>query len=122
MTESERLAPESSALDTAARELLFDLVETPSVSGSEGDAAEILRDFFAANDREVWIDAVGNVRAPAPDTDPSDEILLTSHVDTVPGDLPVEVERVASEDARWGGAAAVETDGAGSTDNGVPEL
>ena len=74
------------ACDTAARKLLYDLVSIPSPSGEEGAAAERLRDFFRANDREAWIDEVGNVRAPADDT-----VLLTSHVDTVPGDIPVEV-------------------------------
>ncbi|WP_430504111.1 [LysW]-lysine hydrolase [Haloparvum sp. PAK95] len=74
------------ACDTPARKLLFDLVSIPSPSGEEAKAAERLRDFFRANGREAWIDEVGNVRAPADDT-----VLLTSHVDTVPGDIPVEV-------------------------------
>ncbi|MFB6082405.1 MAG: [LysW]-lysine hydrolase [Halanaeroarchaeum sp.] len=70
-----------------ARTLLRDLVSTPSVSGGEGAAARVLRDAFAAADREVWLDAVGNVRAPA-----DDALLLTSHVDTVPGEIPVREE------------------------------
>lgn len=121
MTASEQPTRQSAALDTDARQLLFDLVETPSVSGAEADAASVLRDFFADHDREVWIDDVGNVRAPAPETEQSAEILLTSHVDTVPGDVPVEVETVASEAARWGGAAVTKADEAGSTAE-VPEL
>jgi len=72
---------------TDPRGLLRDLVETPSVSGAEADAADILRDAFAAADREVWIDDVGNVRAPA-----DDSVLLTSHIDTVPGEIPVREE------------------------------
>ncbi|MFC7205055.1 [LysW]-lysine hydrolase [Haloferax namakaokahaiae] len=72
---------------TEARRLLYDMVSTPSVSGDEADAAEVLKAFFEANDREVWIDEVGNVRAPA-----DDSVLLTSHIDTVPGDVPVKVE------------------------------
>jgi LysW-gamma-L-lysine carboxypeptidase len=67
-----------------ARTLLRDLVETPSVSGAEGPAAEILVDGFADAGREVWLDEVGNVRAPA-----DDSVLLTSHIDTVPGSIPV---------------------------------
>ncbi|WP_410766088.1 [LysW]-lysine hydrolase [Haloferax sp. DFSO60] len=70
-----------------ARRLLYDMVSTPSVSGDEADAAEVLKAFFEAHDREVWIDDVGNVRAPA-----DDSVLLTSHIDTVPGDVPVKVE------------------------------
>ncbi len=69
-----------------ARELLIDLVSIPSPSGDEVEAAERLVDFFDAYGREAWIDEVGNVRAPA-----DDAVLLTSHIDTVPGEIPVEV-------------------------------
>ncbi|WP_247003707.1 [LysW]-lysine hydrolase [Halosolutus gelatinilyticus] len=75
-----------------ARNLLIDLVSIPSPSGEERAAAERLVEFFSANGREAWIDEVGNVRAPA-----DDAVLLTSHVDTVPGEIPVEV-RSADED------------------------
>jgi len=74
------------ACDTAARRLLYDMVSIPSPSREEERAAERLVDFFEANGREAWIDKVGNVRAPA-----NEAVLLTSHVDTVPGDIPVEV-------------------------------
>ncbi len=90
------------ACDTPARKLLYDLVSIPSPSGEESAAAERLVDFFEANGREAWIDEVGNVRAPA-----NDAVLLTSHVDTVPGDIPVEV-RPAPEDVDELGATDVE--------------
>ncbi|WP_152039542.1 [LysW]-lysine hydrolase [Salinigranum salinum] len=70
-----------------ARELLVDLVSTPSPSGDEAAAAARLVEFFEAHDREVFVDEVGNVRAPA-----DDSVLLTSHIDTVPGNIPVEVK------------------------------
>jgi len=73
--------------ETNARELLVDLVSTPSPSGRETDAAALLVAFFEAHDREVYVDAAGNVRAPA-----DDAVLLTSHIDTVPGNIPVEVK------------------------------
>lgn len=69
-----------------AEELLIDLVSIPSPSGSEDDCAAHLASFLEAYGREVWIDDVGNVRAPA-----DDSVLLTSHIDTVPGDIPVRV-------------------------------
>ncbi|MFB6069665.1 MAG: [LysW]-lysine hydrolase [Halanaeroarchaeum sp.] len=84
------------------RALLRDLVSTPSVSGGESDAAAVLRDAFAAAGREVWIDEVGNVRAPA-----DDGVLLTSHVDTVPGEIPVRVE-----DGELWGRGSVDATGA----------
>ncbi|MFB6354398.1 MAG: [LysW]-lysine hydrolase [Halobacteriales archaeon] len=70
-----------------ARGLLRDLVERPSPSGEEDAAADRLVGFLEARGREAWTDAVGNVRAPG-----DDAVLLTSHVDTVPGDIPVRVE------------------------------
>ncbi len=69
-----------------ARELLFDVVEIPSVTGEERDAAERLVAYFESRGRDVWLDDVGNVRAPA-----DDAVLLTSHIDTVPGEIPVRV-------------------------------
>jgi LysW-gamma-L-lysine carboxypeptidase len=80
-----------------ARDLLVDLVSIPSPTGEEREAAKRLVDFFEAHDREVWIDAVGNVRAPA-----DDAALLTSHIDTVPGDIPVEVEETGDDEILWG--------------------
>lgn len=70
-----------------AESLLVDLVSTPSLSGEEGACADRLTAFFETHGREVYLDAVGNVRAPG-----DDRVLLTSHIDTVPGTLPVKVE------------------------------
>ena len=71
----------------AARDLLVDLVESPSPTGEEGACAERLVEFFENHGREAFLDEAGNVRAPA-----DDSVLLTSHIDTVPGDIPVRVE------------------------------
>jgi len=70
-----------------ARDLLVDLVESPSPTGEEGACAERLVEFFENHGREAFLDEAGNVRAPA-----DDSVLLTSHIDTVPGDIPVRVE------------------------------
>jgi LysW-gamma-L-lysine carboxypeptidase len=86
VTAAERTAERPPEVDGEARELLWDLVSTPSPSGEEAAAAERLRAFLADHGREVWLDDAGNVRAPA-----DDGLLLTSHVDTVPGAIPVEV-------------------------------
>ncbi|ADJ13587.1 [LysW]-lysine hydrolase [Halalkalicoccus jeotgali] len=88
----------------SARDLLIGMVSTPSPSGEERAAAERLVDFFEAHDREARIDAVGNVRAPA-----DDRVLLTSHIDTVPGDIPVRTEEgVAPEGQRDGSGETAE--------------
>jgi len=105
---SETTRGEHSAVSNAeARELLIDLVSTPSPSGDEAEAADRLVRFFESHDREVWLDDVGNVRAPA-----DDSLLLTSHIDTVPGEIPVRVEPAEAdedpdtaapgEDVLWG--------------------
>ena len=76
-----------------ARSFLVELVTIPSPSGAEARVAEYLQSFFEQHDREAWIDEVGNVHAPA-----DDAVLLTSHLDTVPGDIPVRCE----EEVLWG--------------------
>ncbi|WP_367176903.1 [LysW]-lysine hydrolase [Haloarcula rubripromontorii] len=83
--------------DTEARDLLEAIVRIPSVSRDEAEAAERLVEFFEAHGREAWLDEVGNVRAPA-----DDGVLLTSHIDTVPGDIPVRVEETDEGDVLWG--------------------
>jgi len=69
-----------------ARGLLQDLVSIPSPSGEEEAACKRLVDFFEEHGRDAYIDEVGNVRVPG------NGVLVTSHVDTVPGDIPVRVE------------------------------
>jgi len=83
--------------DTEARDLLEAVVRIPSVSRNEAEAAQRLVEFFEAHGREAWLDEVGNVRAPA-----DDGVLLTSHIDTVPGDIPVRVEETDEGDVLWG--------------------
>ncbi len=81
-----------------ARDLLVRLVRTPSVSGDEAACAQELAGFLRRHDREVWLDDAGNVRAPG-----DDGVLLTSHVDTVPGEIPVRVETDdRGRDVLWG--------------------
>jgi LysW-gamma-L-lysine carboxypeptidase len=83
----------SDVSQSEARALLRNLVETRSVSGDEEAVAKRLRSFFQAHDRSAHIDDVGNLRAPA-----DESVLLTSHMDTVPGEVPVRVE----DDVLWG--------------------
>jgi LysW-gamma-L-lysine carboxypeptidase len=79
--------------DREARDLLESLVATASPSGEEAECASVLADYFRERDREAYLDEAGNVRAPG-----DDRVLLTSHVDTVPGDIPV---RVADDDETY---------------------
>jgi LysW-gamma-L-lysine carboxypeptidase len=88
-----------------ARELLVKLVRIPSVTGEERAAAEQLVSYFEGHGREAWIDDAGNVRAPA-----NDAVLLTSHIDTVPGDIPVQVEERPVEEVSFGGQRTTEGD------------
>jgi LysW-gamma-L-lysine carboxypeptidase len=86
--------------DTEARDLLERLVSIPSPTGEERACAEALAEFLRDHGREAYLDEVGNVRAPA-----DDALLLTSHVDTVPGEIPVRVERGGGADGEVGGEA-----------------
>lgn len=99
MSDAQFTSQSSIDVDGEARQLLVDLVDTPSVSGEERACAGVLAEYFESHDREVWIDDVGNVRAPA-----DDSVLLTSHIDTVPGDIPVEIAPAedSDEEALWG--------------------
>jgi LysW-gamma-L-lysine carboxypeptidase len=83
--------------DTEARELLEELVSIPSPAPEETECAEALADFFEGHGRTVFVDEVGNVRAPA-----DDGVLYTSHIDTVPGDIPVRVESGENGPELWG--------------------
>jgi [amino group carrier protein]-lysine/ornithine hydrolase len=83
-----------------ARGLLAETVSIPSVSGDEREAAGHLVEFFENQGREAWLDPVGNVRAPG-----DDSVLLTSHIDTVPGEIPVRVEREDGNEVLWGRGA-----------------
>ncbi len=83
--------------DTEARELLEALVSTPSVAPDETACADVLVSFFEENDRTAFIDEVGNVRAPA-----DDSVLYTSHIDTVPGEIPVRIEDGENGPKLWG--------------------
>jgi len=87
----------ASAPDTEARELLERLVSTPSPTPEESECAAELVAFFESHGREVFRDEVGNVRAPA-----DDSVLYTSHVDTVPGDIPVRIEEGDRGPELWG--------------------
>ncbi len=94
MTDADQLQEQPVSVDPAdAREFLIELVSIPSPSGEEAECASYLASFFEAYGRDAWIDDIGNVRAPG-----DDGVLLTSHIDTVPGDIPVRVE----DDQLWG--------------------
>jgi LysW-gamma-L-lysine carboxypeptidase len=86
--------------DTVVRELLETLVSTPSPTPQEDACAAALVEFFERHGREVFRDEVGNVRAPA-----DDSVLYTSHVDTVPGEVPVRVEDGENGPELWGRGA-----------------
>jgi len=98
MTASEEELPDVGDVElTEAQRLLVDLVSIPAPSGEETEAADRLVDFFEAHGREARTDEVGNVHAPA-----DDAVLLTSHIDTVPGDVPVEIRDGEEGTELWG--------------------
>jgi len=110
-SKSEAAVGEPEVSTDTARDLLHDLVAIPSPSGEEAAAAERLVAFFDDVGRDAWLDDVGNVRAPA-----DDGVLFTSHVDTVPGDIPVRIENAAGESANGSSVEPPVLWGRGSVD------
>lgn len=79
------------SLERDALGLLIDLIQTYSPSGKEKEVASVIRRWLMANSSfdSVEIDSAGNVVA-RKGTGPY--FLLCSHMDTVPGKLPVSFD------------------------------
>lgn len=75
-------------MNTAVGDLLQAMVSIPSPSGQERDLAVLLRDSMADLGLRSRIDEVGNVIGEIGDGE-GPRILLLGHLDTVPGQLPV---------------------------------
>lgn len=77
-----------------ATRVLFDLVETPSVSGSERAAVGVFVRHAVSLGFDTEIDAAGNGLAHrgAPVPDARLHIVLLGHIDTVPGHIRVRIE------------------------------
>jgi [amino group carrier protein]-lysine/ornithine hydrolase len=71
-------------------EFLRRLVEIPSVSGNENELARFLVNYFNDNKINAEIDDVGNVIASVGSGNRT--LVLTSHLDTVPGEINVRIE------------------------------
>ncbi|MFD8694973.1 M20/M25/M40 family metallo-hydrolase [Kitasatospora purpeofusca] len=74
--------------DSEAVALLAEVVAVPSVSGSERKLAERLRDIAAAHGARSHLDEVGNVHVLVGHG--TRTVMLLSHLDTVPGEVPFE--------------------------------
>jgi LysW-gamma-L-lysine carboxypeptidase len=66
--------------------LLREIVKRYSPTGSEANVAKFIMSFLREQGVKSYIDEVGNVIAGEGD------LLLCSHIDTVPGELPVRIE------------------------------
>ena len=76
--------------------LLEALVGTPSLSGEEGPAAALLARWLAAHGCQAEVDGAGNAvgwldGGLAPGGGPQRTLILLGHIDTVGGQMPVEV-------------------------------
>ncbi len=83
---------------------LEQLVRIPSLSGCEAAAAAFLVDQMRQIGWPAYVDGAGNAVGTIGDTGPL--IVLLGHIDTVPGDVPVQIK-----DGRLYGRGAVDAKG-----------
>jgi len=77
-----------------ATQILFDLVNTKSISGDERSAAEVFAAHATQLGYESQIDEVNNAIAHrgASEDEAKIHLVLLGHIDTVPGDIEVRIE------------------------------
>lgn len=82
-----------------AEKLLTGLVSIPSLSGDEGAASRWLVTRMAELkfDR-AYVDDAGNAVGEFGEENAERSIVLLGHIDTVPGEIPVRIEPVATDD------------------------
>ncbi|MEF3273982.1 MAG: [LysW]-lysine hydrolase [Chloroflexus sp.] len=83
---------------------LVRLLRTPSLSGQEAAAVQVMVDQMAAFGWEAFVDEAGNAVGHVGTTGPL--VVLLGHIDTVPGDIPVRIE-----DGKLYGRGAVDAKG-----------
>jgi LysW-gamma-L-lysine carboxypeptidase len=78
--------------DGGAIELLRGMLRTPSPTGGEDAVAALLLDAMTEfGYRDVHRDDVGNVLGEIGASSPALSVVLLGHMDTVPGEIPVEI-------------------------------
>ena len=92
--------------ETEELEFFRGFVEEYSPSGEEEPAREYLRKTLPDMGFSVEVDDVGNLHAVTGDRDADTEVLLTSHMDTVKGRIPVNID-----DGKLFGRGAVDAKG-----------
>jgi LysW-gamma-L-lysine carboxypeptidase len=78
--------------DDQAVEFLTEMVRTPSLCGSEEEVAQLM--CASMEDwgfEDVGRDAAGNVLGRVGPADAAQSVVLLGHMDTVPGEIPVEI-------------------------------
>jgi LysW-gamma-L-lysine carboxypeptidase len=86
-----------------AIELLRGLVAVPSPSHQEAEAsAWLAQQMTALGYDRACVDAAGNAVGEMGPADAAQTIVLLSHIDTVPGTIPVRIEATATGDVLYG--------------------
>lgn len=88
--EARGMEPEQ-ALDTPVSEVLRGLVSRYSPSREEGEAVRFLTGWMADHSFHAWVDEAGNACGLRGAADAPSLLVLLGHIDTYPGDLPVQV-------------------------------
>ncbi len=84
-------------------DLLQGLVSIPSLSHKEHTASAWLVDQMAQLDySRAYVDEAGNAVCELGEQDAAQTIVLLGHIDTVPGDIPVRIEKLGGDEALFG--------------------
>jgi LysW-gamma-L-lysine carboxypeptidase len=87
----------------AAIELVKGLVEIPSVSRREAEAARwLVREMRAAGFERAFVDDAGNAVGELGPERATRTLVLLGHIDTVPGNIAVRIERTFEGDVLFG--------------------
>ncbi|MFB6283264.1 MAG: [LysW]-lysine hydrolase [Halobacteria archaeon] len=105
------MTPDSQQLESMDRkgrdvEFFRGLIERYSPSGDEEPARQYLQDELPEMGFEVEVDDIGNLHATTGDLGSDEELMLTSHMDTVKGRIPVNLD-----DGKLFGRGAVDAKG-----------
>lgn len=95
--------PDADKQHPGAVAVLRDLVEISSLSGREGQACQwLVGRMLELGYARAYVDGAGNAVGEMGDAGAATVLMLLGHIDTVPGDIPVRIERTDEGEVLFG--------------------